>query len=33
LNCHVGEGVTIVYSAATPEAVQEHAAEVVELCR
>lgn len=29
----VGEGVTIVYSAATPEAVQAHAAEVVELCR
>lgn len=29
----VGEGVTIVYSAATPEAVQEHAAEVVELCQ
>lgn len=29
----VGEGVTIVYSAATPEAVQEHAAEVVQLCR
>lgn len=29
----VGEGVTIVYSAATPEAVQEHAAEVVRLCQ
>ena len=28
-----GEGVGIVYSAATPEAVQDHAAEVVELCR
>ena len=29
----VAEGVTIVYSAATPEAVQEHAAEVVQLCQ
>ena len=29
----VAEGVTIVYSAATPEAVQAHAAEVVQLCQ
>lgn len=29
----VGEAVTIVYSNATPEAVQEHAAEVVQLCQ